>query len=70
MRQSAVGGEWKVPSIPWLMLRICSFSVLESFMRHYLFLVLMYGSETMLWKERKDLDEAVQMDNLKRIVGY
>ena len=33
--------------------------------------VLIYGSETMLWKEKeRSRIGAVQMDNLKKIAGY
>ena len=33
--------------------------------------VLLYGSETMIWREKKrSRIRAVQMDNLKRFVGY
>ena len=33
--------------------------------------VLMYGSETMLWKEKeRSRVRAVQMDNLREIAGY
>ena len=35
-----------------------------------LVLVLMYGSETMLWKEKeRSIVKAVQMDNLRRQLG-
>ena len=35
-----VGGGWQVPLGLWLMLGICSTSVLESYMKHYLYLFL------------------------------
>ena len=58
-----------MPSGPWLMLGICSLSVL---VLHETLLVpvLMYGSETMLWrkKERSRL-RAVQMDNFIGLLG-
>ena len=31
--------------------------------------VLMYGSETMLWKEKRSRMKTVQMDNLRRLLG-
>ena len=31
--------------------------------------VLMYGSETMLWKEERSRIKAVQMDNLRGLLG-
>ena len=31
--------------------------------------VLMYGSETLLWKEERSRIRAVQMDNLKGLLG-
>ena len=56
------GGGWQVPSCPLLMLWICSLSELES--------VLMYGSETMLWKQKEiSRVRTVQMDNLKGLMG-
>ena len=34
-------------------------------------LILMYGSETMLWKEKeRSKVKAVQMDNLKGLLGF
>ena len=51
------------------MLRICGFSVL---VLHETLLVpiLMYNIETMLWKEEKrSRIRAVQMDNLRGILG-
>ena len=58
-----------MPSGLWLMLRICSLSVLVLH-KTLLVPVLTYGSETMLWKEKeRSRVRAVQMDNL-RIAGY
>ena len=53
------------------MLGICSLSVLESCMRHCLQVpVLMYGSETMLWREKeRSRLRAVRMDNLRGLLG-
>ena len=49
------------------MLMICSFSVLNSWMKHSLYL---YGSGTMLWKENeRSRIRAVQMGNLRGLVG-
>ena len=51
------------------MFRICSLSVL---VLHETLLVpvLMYGSETMLWKEKERSSfRAVQMDNLRGLLG-
>ena len=67
--QWQVGGGLQVPSGPWLMLGICSLSVL---VLHETLLapVLIYGSETMLWKqEERSRIRAVQMDNLKELLG-
>ena len=51
------------------MLRICSLSVLESCMK-LLVTVLMYGSDIMLWKQKKGSRvRAVQMDNLRGLLG-
>ena len=48
------------------MLGVCSLSVLESL----LVPVLMCGSETMIWKEKKrSRIRAVQMDNLRGLLG-
>ena len=50
------------------MLGICSFSVL---VLHETLLVpvLMHGSQTMLWKEERSRIRAVQMDNLRGLLG-
>ena len=45
----------------WLILDICSLSVLK--------LVLMYSSETMIWKKERPRIRAVQMDNLRDLLG-
>ena len=51
------------------MLRICSLSVLESNCI-LLVLVFMYGSETVLWKEKEiSRVRAVEMDNLRGLLG-
>ena len=50
------------------MLRICNFSVL-ALHETLLILILMYGNETMLWKEERFRIRAVQMDNLKGLLG-
>ena len=58
-----------MPSGPWLMLGICSLSVLVLH-ETLVFPVLMYGSETMLWKEReRSRVRAVQMDNFRGLLG-
>ena len=51
------------------MLRICSLSVLA--LRETLLVpILIYGSETMLWKEKeRSRIRAVQMDNLGGLLG-
>ena len=38
-------------------------------MKSLLMLVLMYGSETMFWKEKKLWIRVVQMDRLKGVIG-
>ena len=50
------------------MLGICSLSVI---VLHVTLLVpvLMYGSETMLWKEEISRIRAVQVDNLRGLLG-
>ena len=64
-----MGGELQVPSGPWLMLGISSFSVLVLHETLHVPL-LMYGSETMLWREKKrSRVRAVQMDNLRGLLG-
>ena len=46
-----VGGELQALLSLWLMLEVCSLSFLESCMSHSgVMLVLMYGSETMIWR--------------------
>ena len=62
MGQNVVGG-WQVTLGPLLMFEICRLSVLVLH-ETLLVAVLMYGSETMLWKEISRI-RAVQMDNLK-----
>ena len=59
---------------PWLMLGVCSLSVLRSCMSEYYYLflcrVLMYGSETMIWREKeRSRIRALQMDNLGGLLG-
>ena len=51
------------------MLRICSFSILV--LHETLFVpVLMYGSETLLWKDKEiSRIRALQIDNLKGLLG-
>ena len=53
------------------MLWICSLSVLESCMKHCLQVsVFMYGSETIIWKEKeRSKVRDVQMDNLRGLLG-
>ena len=47
-----------------LMLGVCRLSVLESF------LFLMYGSETMIWREEEMSSiRVIQMDNLRCLLG-
>ena len=58
-----------MPSGSWLMLGICSLSVL---VLHETVLVpiLLYVSETMLWKEKEGPRvRAIQMDNLRGLLG-
>ena len=53
----------------WLMLGVCSLSLL---VLHETLLVpvLMYGSETMIWKEEeRSRIRAVQMDNLRGLLS-
>ena len=50
------------------MLGICSLSVLV--LQETLFVsVLMYGSETMLWKEERSRIRAVHIENLRGLLG-
>ena len=52
------------------MLMVCSLSVLGSCMSHSLLVaVLMYGSETMIWKEERSRIKAVEMKNLRGLLG-
>ena len=63
-RKGASGGGWQVPLDPYLMLGICSLSLL---VLHETLLVpfVMYGSKTVLWKEKeRSRIRAVQVDNL------
>ena len=50
----------------WLMSRVCSLNVLRSCMSHSLLVpVPMYGSETMIWKEKeRSMIINVHIDNL------
>ena len=49
----------------WLMLGVCSLSVLESSMSYCWCLFSMYGSEAMIWREKgRSRIRAVQMDGL------
>ena len=60
-----MGGGLQVLSGPRLTLGICNLSVL---VLHEILLVpfLMYGSETMIWREKeRSRVRAVQMDNLR-----
>ena len=53
----------------WLMLGVCSLSVLRSWMSHCSCLFL-YGSETVIWKEKeRSRIRTVQMDNLRCLLG-
>ena len=64
-----VGAVLQVPSGHWLILGICSLSV-RDLHETLLIPVLMYGSETMLWKEKERLRiRAVQKDNLRGLLG-
>ena len=56
-----------MPLGPWLMLEICSLSVIVLY-ETSLVPVLMYGSETMLWKEERSRVRTVQMDNLRGLI--
>ena len=52
----------------WLMLGVCSLSVLGSCMR--LVPVFMYGSEAMIWKEEeRSRIRVVQMDKIRSLLG-
>ena len=50
------------------MLGICSLSMVESCMKHCLYLFL-YMAETMLWKKEISRIRDVQMDNLRGLLG-
>ena len=50
------------------MLRVCSLSVLVLYEK-LLVPVLIYGSETLLWKKERSRNRAVQMDNLRGVLG-
>ena len=57
--KSKEGGEWEEGymcdiSGPWLMLEFCSFNIQRSCMKVFVPL-LMYGSETMIWREKDEL---------------
>ena len=53
----------------WLMLGVCSFSVLGSYMRHC-WCIFLYMNETMIWKEEESSRiRAVQIDNIKVLLG-
>ena len=53
----------------WLMLGVCSLSVLESCIKLFV-PVLMYSSESMIWREKKrSRIWAVQVDNLIGLLG-
>ena len=56
-----------MPLGPWLMLGICSLSVLV--LHEKLLAPVMYGSETMLWREERSKVRAVQMNNLRGLLG-
>ena len=57
----------KVTSDHWLMLGVCSLKVLHEGL---LMPVLLYGSETMLWRQKQwPRIRAVQMDNFKGLFG-
>ena len=63
-----VGGVLQVPLGP--LLGICSLSVLESCMRHCLCPIFIYGSETILWKEKeRSRNTGVQMEKLRGLLG-
>ena len=57
-----------MPIGPSLILGICSLSVLVLHETLFL-LVLIYGSETVLWREERSRIRAVQMDNLRGLLG-
>ena len=68
VRSWRAGGELQVPSSPWLMLGICSLNVLV--LHETLLLpVLMYDSETVLWREERSRVKAVQIQP-QRIARY
>ena len=52
-----------------LMLGIYSLSILASCMKHCLYLFLCLA-ETMLWKEESTKIRAVQMENLRGLLGF
>ena len=74
MRQS-VGGWWRVRGglqvllDLWLMLVVCSLSVLGSCMSHCSFLFLLMVVRVILKKEERSRIRAVQMDNLRGVLG-
>ena len=54
----------------WLMLGVCSFECARFLHETLLVPVLMYGSETMIWKEEESSSiRAVQMDKIKSLLG-
>ena len=70
MRESAVGrwqmeGGVQVLLGLWLMLGVCTLRVLHESL---LMPVLMYGSKTMIWKERSRI-RTVQMNKLRDLLG-
>ena len=52
------------------MVEVCSLSELGYCMSRFLVLVLIYGSETMIWKKKERSSiRALQMDNLRFLLG-
>ena len=75
MRQSVVGrrrveGGYQVLVGLWLMLGVCSFECARVLHETLLVPVLMYGSETMIWKEEeRSRIRVVQMDKIRSLLG-
>ena len=60
--------DWR-SSGPWLMLGICSLSVLVSYMKHYLCLFFRMAVRQCYGGRRRDLVRAVQMDKFRGLLG-
>ena len=64
-RKLQEGRGWQVPSDPYLMLGVCNLSVLESCMKHCLYLFIYMAVRQCYGERRSD----VQMDNLRELLG-